>query len=92
MKLTFGVAAAVVGDLIKASGGRGDPPTRAQLAQAVGPVGGEPVGHDEGVADVARLQRPPHLRLGAVEQRRSLLACSISTEAVKADLESFMCA
>ena len=78
-KLTFGVAAAVVGDLIQASGGGGNPPTCAQLAQAVGPVGREPVRHDECVADVARLQRPPHLRLGAVQQRRSLLACSHSS-------------
>ena len=75
-KLTFGVAAAIVGDLVEASRGRGNPPTRAQLAQAVCPVGGEPVHHDGGVADVARLQRPPHLSLGAIEQRRSLLACS----------------
>ena len=79
VELTFDVATAIVGDLVEASGGGGDLPAWAQLAQAVCPVGGEPVRHDEGVADVARLQCPPHLSLGAIEQRRSLLACSHSS-------------
>ena len=73
---TFGAAGAVEGDLIGGGRGGGHPVLLAQLAQAVGPVRGEAVGHHIGVRDPGSLQRLAHLCLGPEHQRRAGLTCA----------------
>lgn len=82
---TFGAAGAIEGDLVGGGGGGGHPVLLAQLTQAIGPVGGEAVGHHICVGDPGRLQRRAHLCLGPEHQWHAGLTCTYMPAATPQD-------
>lgn len=85
--LTLGAPVAKEGDLVVGGWGGGNPVALAELAQAVGPVGGKAVGHHIGVGDLRKLQCSAHLGLAAKQRWGSCLACMFTYSGFKHSLK-----